>query len=96
MPNLTADARPKGAGTLERTRRTPRGRVADVRDKADVARLSPQEISGMTRQEMVQTIRAAQLPLVDRETAQRLMFCDRDTLERLVYLARRCCRNQGY
>lgn len=102
MSNVTAEAPPIGTTGPRGTKRAARGLAADVHgetdvlDKADVARLSPQQIYRMSRDEMVRAVRAADLPLVDRETSQRLMYCDRETLERLVYLARRCCRNQGY
>lgn len=96
MPNGTVEAPPKEIVKPARSKRPADGRPAEVRSKAEVARLSPQQIYKMGREEMVQAIRVAQLPQVDRQTSQRLMYCDRATLERMVYLARRSCRNQGF
>lgn len=61
--------------------------------KASVAQLSTQEILGMSREALIGAVDAACLPFVDRA---RLAHHDRLTLIRLAYLARRCCRNQGY
>lgn len=65
-------------------------------DKAAVAALGPVDIARLTRRELVAAIVAAELPLLQADPAERLRFLDRWTLERLVYLARHCCRNQGY
>jgi hypothetical protein len=65
-------------------------------DKADVARLSPSEISRMSSRELIRVLRGSELPLLEGRPGDRLRSLDRDTLEGLVYVARRCCRNQGY
>ena len=65
-------------------------------DKPMVAELSPLQISRMTCEELARAIRASGLPIIQTELSEHLEFYDRATLERLVYLARRCCRNQGY
>jgi hypothetical protein len=65
-------------------------------DKAAVAALGPVDIARLTRRELVAAIVAAELPLLQADPAERLRFLDRWTLERLVYLARHCCRNQGF
>jgi len=65
-------------------------------DKASVAGLSQLQISQFSPEEMVRVIYAANMSLLRFELDRRLEFYDRQTLERLVYLARRCCRNQGY
>lgn len=75
---------------------TSRDDIIEALDQSDVAELSPVQISRMTRDELVRVIRAAQLPLVRPEIDEQLEFYDRPTLVRLVYLARRCCRNQGF
>ena len=62
-------------------------------DKAIVAELTPYQISELTSDEMVQVIRTASIPSACEIN---LRHQGRETLERLVYLARRCCRNQGY
>ena len=64
--------------------------------KSDVAELSPGQISTMNHKELVDAVLAADLPLIGDQWRERLLFKDRETLVRLVYLARRCCRNQGY
>jgi len=66
------------------------------RNKAFVAELSNQDISGMTREEMIAVIRAAQLPFLESDSSRRLEFLSDEALQRLVHLSRRCCRNQGY
>jgi len=65
--------------------------------KSAVAQLTAVVIDGLTCEELVGVIRAANLPPLSRpELQQRLPFYDHDTLRRLAYLARRCCRNQGF
>ena len=83
------------AGSRHRDGRQER-RPADHTDKATVASLSPPEISQMTCAALVRVIRSAGLPFVRSDIDGRLEGYDRPTLERLAYLARRCCRNQGY
>ena len=61
--------------------------------KESVAELSLCEIEAMTRDNLGNAIRAVVVPFVDDD---RLEFQDRRTLLRLLYLARQCCRNQGY
>jgi len=68
----------------------------DALDKSLIAEISPTQVSQMTCNEMVQVIRAAKMPLLRKDVSEHLESYDRETLERLVYLARRCCRNQGY
>jgi len=67
--------------------------VQPLLDKAIVAELTSYQISELTSDEMVQAIRTASIPPVCEINLQ---LQGRETLERLVYLARRCCRNQGY
>jgi hypothetical protein len=61
--------------------------------KSSVAELSAGQIADMPHDELVDAIRVVLVPSVDED---RLQFQERSTLLRLVYLARRCCRNQGY
>ena len=68
----------------------------DALDKLMVAELSPLQISRMTCEELARAICASGLPIIQTELSEHLEFYDRVTLERLVFLARRCCRNQGY
>lgn len=65
-------------------------------DKSVVAALTASEIEHLSDAELVAAIRGSGLPVLRRETEGRLEFYGRQTLERLVWLARRCCRNQGY
>lgn len=74
----------------------PRPYHADALNKAAVAELSPAQIDGMSRADMVRVIRAARMPLLRPDVEQHLEEYDRATLQRLVYLARRTCRHQGY
>ncbi|MBT4867194.1 MAG: hypothetical protein HON53_18980 [Planctomycetaceae bacterium] len=62
-------------------------------DKESVAELSLCEIETMSRGDLVNAIRAVVVPFVEDD---RLEFQERETLLRLLYLARQCCRNQGY
>ena len=68
----------------------------EVIDKVMVAELMPLQISQMTCEELARAIRASGLPIIQTALNEHLELYDRTTLERLVYLARRCCRNQGY
>ena len=62
--------------------------------KARLAELSPTSISRMSSDDMARAIRdVSVLQFCDEK---RLDYLDRPMLERLVYLARQCCRNQGY
>ena len=65
-------------------------------DKPMIAELSNDAIEAMTSDELRQLIEASEHPWRGNRLHRRLQFCDRDTLVRLAYLARRCCRNQGY
>jgi hypothetical protein len=68
----------------------------DALDKSAIAELSPIQITRMTCSELVRVIQAAQMALLSRDISDQVELYDRETLARLVYLARRCCRNQGY
>jgi hypothetical protein len=66
-------------------------------DKSDVAALSASAINGMTCDELVRTIRVANLPdLLCRDLDEHLPFYDDNVLKRLAHLAQRCCRNRGW
>jgi hypothetical protein len=62
-------------------------------NKESVAELSLLEIEAMSRDDLVSAIRAVVVPFIEED---RLEYQDRKTLLRLLYLARQCCRNQGY
>jgi hypothetical protein len=64
-------------------------------DRATVAALPSETIELMTEDELVRVVRAAELPMVNHD-CRILRYLDRGTLLRMAYLARRCCRNQGY
>lgn len=66
-------------------------------DKSVVAELSESAIDNMTCDELVRVIRAAALTYaLHSNFDHRLPYYDRATLRRMAYLARRCCRNQGF
>jgi hypothetical protein len=88
--------RPGVEDTSQRHRPPNSSSDEDALDKIAIAEISPIQISQMTCNEMVRVIRAAKMPLLRKDVSEHLELYDRDTLERLVYLARRCCRNQGY
>ena len=68
----------------------------EVLDKPLIAELSNTAIEQMTSDELRHVIAASEHPWTGRRLERRLAYCDRETLLRLAYLARRCCRNQGY
>lgn len=66
-------------------------------DKAGVAALTSVSIEKMSCQELVQIVRASALSRQQHgDFDSHLPYFDHETLKRLAYLARRCCRNQGY
>ncbi len=70
--------------------------LEDALDKGAIAELSLIQISRMARDELIRVIRQSNLPLPRRDILGRLDGYDRETLEQMVFMARRCCRNQGY
>jgi hypothetical protein len=66
----------------------------DIYTKASVAELSRDRITRMSCGELARAIRDVSALQFCNES--RLDYLDRSTLERLLYLARQCCRNQGY
>lgn len=87
-----AMSEPKGIFAIEEAP----GNVPNPLDKPTVAAFSTTQIRDMSRQDMIRAIRACRLPGVGERLGQHLKYYDRSTLQRLLYLARRCCRNQGY
>ena len=65
-------------------------------DKPTIAELSNGTIEEMTDGELRRLIAASGHPWRSNRLDRRLAYCDRETLIRLAYLARRCCRHQGY
>jgi hypothetical protein len=70
--------------------------MEESREKSNVAALAGDQIDGMDQEELVRVIRVAHMSLIRPNVNERLGLYGRDTLRRLAYLARRCCRNQGY
>jgi len=68
----------------------------DALDKHEIAELTPGTICQMTHNELVRVIQAAGLPLLRKDILGRLDLYNRESLEQMVFMARRCCRNQGY
>ena len=64
--------------------------------KAEVAELTVSEIANLPAENLACAVRTAELRFLQGNRPTRLESLDRDALERLAYLARRCCRNQGY
>lgn len=76
---------------------TPNFKLPEPFDKSTVADLSESAINRMTREELIEVIRAADLTdALHSDFEERLQFYDRPTLSRMAYLGRQCCRNQGY
>lgn len=73
------------------------GGMRESLDKSAVAGLSESTINQMTCDELVRVIRAAELTVaLHSDFEERLRYYDYSTLRRMAYLARHCCRNQGY
>ncbi|MGE3317111.1 MAG: hypothetical protein AB7O26_18495 [Planctomycetaceae bacterium] len=64
-------------------------------DKSAIADLSFAQMQILSDEALVAVIRNSELPLPALQHRQ-LHFMNRDELERIAYLARRCCRLQGY
>lgn len=65
-------------------------------DKAEIASLSHAEIRRMSAPNLVEAIRAADLPTLDAEGMSHVEFLDPEALRRVLFLARECCRHQGH
>jgi hypothetical protein len=71
--------------------------LGEALDKSAVAELSAETLNEMTCEELVRVIGAADLSTwLTRDRRPQLPRGDRDALLRMAFLARRCCRNQGY
>jgi len=70
--------------------------AGDTLDKRGIAELSSLQIAEMSRHELIDVVRSAQMELLHRDITDHVELYDRETLKRLAHLARRCCRNQGY
>lgn len=68
--------------------RTPR---PPFLDEERIAHMTDDEITRMSRDQLVDRIRAARLPVIRKDVNRALPHYDRETLERLVFLIRRCC-----
>ena len=63
-------------------------------DRERIAGLSTVDIYDLTSEDLVDVVRAADVPFLPSEVQGRLEFQDRCVLERLAFLARECCRNR--
>ncbi len=68
----------------------------DDADKYFVANLTCNRISTMSCEELAEVVQISGLNVMRGDVSEHLRGYDRPTLQRLAYLARRCCRNQGY
>ena len=91
---LLDDSAVESAETFETVDESALEAEHDGFSKARVAELSPGRIAQMSSGELSRAIRDVGVLRFCDES--RLTYLDRPTLERLVYLARQCCRNQGY
>lgn len=74
---------------LHRLRRSPW-------NKGAIAKLTTSAIEHLPAEDLVEIIAQMSSYLPQRVGRKRLEFSERATLERLAFLARRCCRHQGY
>jgi hypothetical protein len=93
MTTTTTSHRPPGKS---RQREECQPETVEALDKSMIAELPASQISRMSCMELIRVIQGSALPLMRPEIQSHLEFYDRKTLERLAYLARRCCRNQGF
>ena len=56
----------------------------------DLADLSAETIACMTREELVDLLREANIPFLGPERHSRMQYWDLPTLQRVLHLARRC------
>lgn len=69
----------------------------DIWDKQAVADLTVSDINSMSRATLAKAICGADFPaLLRSDLDHRLKFADDETLRRVAFLARQCCRRQGY
>lgn len=94
MP-MTTQLRVQGDGRdgrelmLHRLRRSPW-------TKGAIAKLTASAVEQLPDEDLVEIIAQMNSYLPQRLGRKRLEFSERATLERLAFLARRCCRHQGY
>ncbi len=70
--------------------------TSNANDKLAIAQLTTAEIERMNCEELVQVIRAAELPtLQSDQVVRQLPLYDKEILKRLAYRARRCCQNRA-
>lgn len=81
---------------IRQSRQQLRHEVAAELSKADIAELSPNQISRMTNDELAAVVHTVRMSFMPANSFDHLQFMDREALIRLVFLARRTCRNQGY
>ena len=87
----------RGADSFAQPEETSSSTVALQRfDRRAIAGLSCAEIHGLTCEELVSVVQTAPPPTVPLEMLEHLEFQNREVLERLAFLARECCRNQGF
>lgn len=65
-------------------------------DKPSVAALSREDILAMSQRDLVEAVRGSELPTLNAESMAHVEFLEPDALRRLLFLARECCRHQGY
>lgn len=89
-------SRPMIQGLAQRSGRGTFSRWAAL-DKPSVADLSTEAIDIMERDDLIEVICAAGLPMRhDAEMARWVQLCDPQALRRLAHVARRSCRTGGY
>lgn len=92
----TLDAGGKANAEQAKPASTHRGTSTGGFAKADVANLSKAELEGMSHQNLIRVIQAADVALFRGLAGSRLEKCDKATLVQLAFLARRTVRHQGY
>lgn len=64
--------------------------------KAEIAELSASDVSELSADDLKDVVRMVNTSLPQPLIERRIAGLDRPALERLAFLARRCCRSQGY
>lgn len=83
-PHFAAEGRQQAAAEIEAARYCPE----------EVAALSEERVTAMTRRELIDVIRSVRGNHLLPGVRERLAQMDGETLRRLVFLTRRYCRNQ--
>ena len=67
--------------------------LSEKLNKAEIARLSRDQIGGLKTNDLVEIVNECRLPFLSSEDLMRLPLMSRETLLKLAFLSRKVCRN---